>query len=86
MATQDPIKPEFGTLPQASRVFGIGVRRLRQKADEGAFPLYTGDSAWPRVKFAEVEAWLRSTRVPVTKHAAARVDEVLEREERRVAV
>ena len=80
MTARDTIKPEFGTLPQASRLFGIGIRRLRRKADEGAFPLYTGDSAWPRVKFAEVEAWLRSTRISVTDHAAKRVDEILERE------
>ena len=84
MNAKEPIKAEFGTLPQAARLFGIGVRRLRRKADEGAFPLYSAGSAWPRVKFTEVESWLRSTRIPVTDHAAQRVDEILEREQRTV--
>jgi hypothetical protein len=70
----------WGTIPQAARRFGIGVKQLRKRAAEGAFPIYTGGTAWPRVKFTEVEAWLRSTRVPVTRHALRRVEEVLARE------
>lgn len=55
--------PIYGTIPDASRLFGIGLKRLRQRAAEGCFPVYTADTTWPRVKFSEVENWLRSTRV-----------------------
>ena len=72
--------PEYGTLPAAARRFGLGVKMLRRRAAEGCFPTYSGDTAWPRVKFAEVEAWLRSTRVAATTHAEARVREVIARE------
>jgi len=79
MTRNEPV-PEFGTLPQAAKRFSIGVKRLKRHARDGAFPTYTGGTAWPRVKFIEVEAWLRSTRVPVSSHASQRVREVLERE------
>jgi hypothetical protein len=82
MATINRIQPEYGTLPQAARRFSIGLKRLRQCAVEGRFPVYTGETAWPRVKFSEVEAWLRSTRISVSDHARSRVDEILEREGR----
>ena len=78
--SNDPVQRTYGTLPEASRRFGIGLKKLRQRAAEGAFPIYSGETAWPRIKFAEVEEWLRSTRVPITQHARSRVDEVLERE------
>ena len=79
---KDRIQPEYGTLPQAARRFGIGLKRLRLRAAEGCFPIYTAESTWPRVKFAEVEDWIRSTRVPVTNHARARVEERLAHESR----
>ena len=82
----DPVQRTFGTLPEANRRFGIGLKKLRQRAAEGAFPVYSGETAWPRVKFAEVEEWLRSTRVPVTDHARSRVDEILARETNRGGV
>jgi excisionase family DNA binding protein len=72
----------WGTLPEAARRFGIGVKTLRRRAAAGEFPVYSGGTAWPRVKFSEVEQWLRSTRVPVTRHASQRVAEVLAREGR----
>ena len=75
--------PTYGTLPAAARRFGLGVKSLRRRAAEGCFPTYSGATAWPRVKFAEVEAWLRGTRVPVTTHAEVRVREVISREARR---
>lgn len=81
-ASNSPVQRTYGTLPEASRRFGIGLKKLRQRATEGCFPLYTGGTSWPRVKFAEVEAWLRSTRVPVTQHARQRVEEILAREGR----
>ncbi len=80
MAKTDSIQVEYGTINQAARRFGTGAKRLRTLAAAGAFPMYDLGTAWPRVKFSEVETWLRSTRVPATDHAAKRVDEILERE------
>ena len=79
MARKESV-PAFGTFPQAATRFCIGVKRLKAHAREGAFPVYSANSHWPRLKFAEVEDWLRSTRVPVTSHASQRVREVLARE------
>jgi hypothetical protein len=79
--SNDPVQRTYGTLPEASRRFGIGLKKLRQRAAENAFPVYSGETAWLRVKFSEVEAWLRSTRVPITQHACQRVEEVIAREE-----
>lgn len=55
--------PIYGTIPEASRIFGIGLKRLRQCAAEGCFPVYMAGASWPRVKLSEVEEWLQSTRV-----------------------
>ncbi len=77
----EPVQRTYGTLPEASRRFGIGLKKLRRHAAKGAFPVYSGETAWLRVKFSEVEAWLRSTRVPVTQHACQLVEEVIAREE-----
>jgi hypothetical protein len=55
----------YGTLPEASRRFGIGLKKLRLRGAEGCFPVYMGGTTWPRVKFTEVEAWIRSTIVPI---------------------
>ena len=72
-----------GTLPEAARRFGLGVKLIRRKAREGAFPVFDADTRRPRVFFADVERWLRSTRVRVgpTAHAHAKavVSEVLGR-------
>ena len=73
------VQPTYGTLPEASRRFGIGLKKLRQRADEGKFPVYSGETAWPRIKFSEVEEWLRSTRIPIQG-----VNKILEREQRTV--
>ena len=75
-ASNGPVERDYGTLPEASRRFGIGPKTLRQRAAEGAFPVYSGETAWPRVKFAEVEEWLRSTRVPVQRRFAPRLEAV----------
>ena len=72
--------PEFVTIPQVSRLLGISPRRLRLALKDGAFPTYDVGTTWPRVKVCEVQRWIESTRVAPTDHAAARVDEVLERE------
>ena len=67
----------YGTIPQAARRFGIGVRLLRRVVlHDGLVPVYSASSLRPRVCFAEVEAWLRSTRVtppPGAREHAARV-------------
>lgn len=56
------------------------MRWWRRKGAEGRFPVYLGDRSRPLIKFSEAEDWLHSTRVPVTDHAARRVEEVLDRE------
>ena len=73
--------PTYVTIPQVSRLLGISMKRLRSAARDGAFPVYDVGTSWPRVRVSEVQRWIESTRVPVTDHAAKRVDEVLEREE-----
>jgi hypothetical protein len=73
-------EPLYGTLPAAAKRYGLCLKTLRKRAAEGAFPIYSGDTAWPRVKFAEVEAWLRSTRIRPSAHAEAVVEERLRRE------
>ena len=80
MDRENPTQTEYGTYPQASRRFNIGVRRLRAKGRDGCFPVYGGAGSWPLLKFSEVERWLRSTRVAPTDHATKRVDEILKRE------
>lgn len=83
MSTKIRPSPRYGSIPAAAREFGLGVKLLRRKARERAFPIYHADTGRPRVCFAEVEVWLRSTRVPVTHHAAARVAQRIEHEVRR---
>ena len=72
--------PEFLTLPQAARHFGLGLKLLRAAAKRGEFPLYDAQTHRRRAHRDEIERWLRSTRVRPTDHARARVDEVRNRE------
>ena len=72
--------PVYVTIPRASRLLGISAKRLRVAVKDGAFPVYDMGTAWPRVRVSQVQRWVESTRVPLTDHAARRVDEVLERE------
>ena len=63
-----PAEPQLaGTIPQAARRFGVGVNHLRHVAKTGAFPIYDAETRRPRVFFADVEQWLRSTRVRPTR-------------------
>ncbi len=61
----DPIvrSDEFLTLPSLSRTYKIGLHTLRRAAASGALPVYMCGSNWPRVRRAEFEAWLASTRL-----------------------
>ena len=78
--TSDPdAPPHYATIPAASRVLGIGERVLRRAIRDGQVPVYDVGGAWPRVALAEVQDWIRSTRIPATSHARARCDEVLAR-------
>jgi len=85
MAAKRRLSPLYGSLPAAAHRFGLGLKLLRRKARERAFPVYDADTSRPRVCFAEVEAWLRSTRVPAEpsakEHAESVVTTVLAREE-----
>ena len=71
-----PKHPLYGSIPEAARRFGIGEKLLRRRVAEGEIPAYAGGTARLRVKFSEVEAWLRSTRVRPTSHAYTRVAEI----------
>ena len=51
------------TLPQIHRLYGIGLKSLRRAAARGAFPVYSADTSWPRVKRSDFEQWLESTRI-----------------------
>ena len=77
----------YGTLPEAARRLGVSVKVLRREARAGAFPTYgagTAKGGRRRVRFAEVETWLRST--CVEDAIATRVNLALtaERERRRL--
>ena len=73
----DRPKPEFVTIPQAAKRLGIGVKLLRRRARGGAFPVYRPGTSWPRVRIADVERWVDSTRIRVTDDDRAFVDEVI---------
>ena len=76
--------PLYGTLPEAARRFGVSVKVLRREARAGTFAVYgagTERGRRDRVRFAEIEAWLRSTRIDGT--IAARVEAALASEKRR---
>lgn len=82
MSSKCPEPPgEYLTFPRTKREYGLGIRTLRRLAfTERAFPVYTFGTTWPRIKRSEFEAWIRSTRIPATDHASARVAEVIARE------
>ncbi len=68
------------TLPALAREYGIGVKTIRREAKRGSFPVYSVGTCRLRVRRHEFERWVRSTRAPVSRHAARRLKEVLERE------
>ncbi len=67
------------TFPDIRREYGIGLQTLRREGARGSFAVYeAGTPCRPRVKRAEFEAWLRSTRIrpsnsrlPMTSSRAA---------------
>src|SRR5258706_11329625 len=71
-----------GSIARAAARFGLGARVLRAAIKRGDVPAYSAGTKRLRVFFADVERWLRSTRVDPTEHARRRVEEVLEREAR----
>jgi len=54
---------KLSTLPAIAKKLGIGRYTLRRAAEEGRFAVYDLDGAWPRADEAEVDAWIRSTRI-----------------------
>ena len=60
---------EFLTLPAIAREYRIGLRALRRAVARGGFPIYSAGTSWPRVRRADFERWLESTRL--TPRAAA---------------
>ncbi len=74
-------EPEFTTIPQASKILGIGPRQIRRACREGEIAVFQiGD--WPRVRLEDVRRWVGAQRVPATPHAKTVVDEILRRETR----
>ncbi len=74
----------YGTLPEAARRFGVSVKVLRREVKRGTIPAFTagtGNGKRRRVRFSEVEAWLRST--GVNDSITARVDAALAAERER---
>jgi len=80
MPRKDQSCSEYGTLREVARRFGIGLKTVRREARWGSFPVYSVGTGWPRAKFSEFEAWLRTTRIRPTGHAEKRVAEVVARE------
>ena len=54
---------ELLTIPELHRVYRLGLKALRRAAARGDFPVYLAGTSWPRVRRAEFEAWLASTRL-----------------------
>lgn len=75
-ASRPDTTPRYGTVPQAARRYGLGLRLLRRLVREGTIPAYSAGTQRPRVCYSEVEAWLRSTRLQTTDHARARIAEL----------
>ncbi len=59
----DRSENELLTLPALNREYRIGMKSLYRLAAEGAFPVYTAGTSRPRVRRAEFERWLKSTRL-----------------------
>ena len=57
---------ELLTLPEISRVYGVGIKALRRAAARGDFPVYSVGTSWPRALRSEFEDYLRSTRIHVS--------------------
>ena len=53
------------TLPAVGRRYGVGIETLRKAVRSGALPAYAMGTRWSRVRRAELEEWIQSTRVPV---------------------
>lgn len=68
------------THPGWTEVGGESVYHLRRMGHDGAFPLYLAGTSRPRVKFSEVGAWLRSTRVSTSRNAQEPIEGVPIRE------
>ena len=71
---------ELLAISALAREYGIGVKTIRREAKRGSLPVYSVGTCRPRARRHEFERWVRSTRTPVGRHAARRLEEVLERE------
>jgi len=70
---------QFPTVPQAAKRLGIGRRQLERAIEVGDLPVFQV-GGWRRIRWSSAIQWIESRRVPVSHHAAARVEEVLARE------
>ena len=71
----------------AARKFGLSRNRLDRAIRRGEIPAYVlpGHGRWRHVCFADVEAWLRSQRVPPSGNAVDFARELLTNQQQRVA-
>ena len=79
-ATSNQTAPLFPTIPEAARLSGISVRTLRAARDRGELRVYQLGDRWQRVYLPELIEYVQSNRVVATRHAEARVEELLERD------
>ncbi|MEX2205493.1 MAG: helix-turn-helix domain-containing protein [Myxococcota bacterium] len=57
-------KKQGGSIQQAARRYPVGVKKLRAMVKSGQLPSYTAGCSRKRVVlWADVEEWLKSTRV-----------------------
>ena len=72
-------EPEFVTIPQASKILGVGPKQIRRACGRDEIAVFQiGD--WPRVRLEDARRWIQAQRVPATSHAKTVVDEILLRE------
>jgi len=69
MASETKTDAELMTVPAAARRLGITAKVLRRSVRSGALPTYTAGGSWPRVRPADLAAFVASTRVAPRENA-----------------
>ncbi len=69
---------KYYSLPDAARALGLSVRVLRRGARLGWFPIYAPGGSRVRVRLADIQAWIQSTRSqPASEKASVHADGVV---------
>ncbi len=66
--------PRFVSLRRASTLIGVSARTLRAARDAGELATFRLGARTQRVAVADLDKWVRSKRVRVTRDAAAWVE------------